>query len=277
MEKFCDLHTHSNFSDGTYTPSELIDAAVDIGLASIALCDHNTVDGLPEFLDAAVGKNIEAIAGAEFSVNYKRKELHLLGLYIPENQFPKIDELMKDVNVKKEESNRKLIAALNADGYDISFEKIKQSTRKGNFNRSHIAIELTELGYTESKDHAFATLLSPEAGYYEEPDRLLFFDMVRYLKSIGAVPVLAHPFLNLSEEELVELLPLAKAEGLVGMECYYPEYDEETTRKALMLAEKYDLKYSGGSDFHGDKKPDIMLGTGKGNLKIPNSWATALK
>ena len=261
--KTCDLHTHSNYSDGSFTPKEIIDAAIEIGLSAVALCDHNTVDGLNEFLSAANGKNIEAIAGVEFSVEYKGKEVHLLGLFIPKSEFTKVADLMKDVNLRKEKSNIDLINALNKDGYVIDYESIKKSTPKGNVNRSHIADELITCGYVQSKDEAFSSILSTKAGYYKEPARLQFLDIVDFIKSIGAVPVLAHPFLNLSENELEEVLPLAKEHGLVGMECYYSEYDQNTTQKALMIADKFHLKYSGGSDFHGKKKIHIKLGEKK--------------
>lgn len=101
--------------------------------------------------------------------------------------------------------------------------------------------------------------------------------MIDFIKSIDAVPVLAHPFLNLTKSELEILLPLAKKQGLVGMECYYSLYSITTTKEAVELAEKFELKYSGGSDFHGENKPDIKLGIGKGNLEIPYDWAIALK
>ena len=125
--KTCDLHTHSNYSDGSFTPKEIIDAAIEIGLSAVALCDHNTVDGLNEFLSAANGKNIEAIAGVEFSVEYKGKEVHLLGLFIPKSEFTKVADLMKDVNLRKEKSNIDLINALNKDGYVIDYESIKKA------------------------------------------------------------------------------------------------------------------------------------------------------
>ena len=101
--------------------------------------------------------------------------------------------------------------------------------------------------------------------------------MLAYIQSIGAVPVLAHPFLNLQEAVLLEFLPKAAEAGLVAMECYYPSYDEATTEKALELATRFHLLPSGGSDFHGGNKPDIALGIGKGNLQIPYDWAMALK
>lgn len=275
--KTCDLHTHSIYSDGTYTPKELIDSAIEIGLSAVALCDHNTADGLPDFLAAANNKNIKAIAGAEFSVDYNGTELHLLGLYIQENQFDKVTDLMNDVNDRKKQSNIDLIASLNKAGYEIDYNSIKNSTPNGKFNRAHVAAELTKKGYTDSIKQAFDTLLSPAWGHYKEPERLCFFEMIDFIKSIGAVPVLAHPFLNLTKAELEILLPSAKKQGLVGMECYYSLYNATTTKEAIDLAEKFQLKYSGGSDFHGENKPDIKLGVGRGNLKIPYDWSVGLK
>ncbi len=275
--KTCDLHTHSIYSDGTYTPEEIIDSAVNIGLSAVALCDHNTVDGLHDFLAAANNKNIQPIAGAEFSVDYNGTELHLLGLYIPEKNFDKVADLMNDVNEKKRQSNIALIESLNRAGYKIHYDTIKGSTPNGKFNRAHIAAELTKKGYTSSIKEAFDTLLSPSSGHYKEPQRLCLFEMIDFIKSIGATPVLAHPFLNLTKDELEILLPLAKKQGLVGMECYYSLYSTTATKEAVELAKEFELKYSGGSDFHGENKPDIKLGIGKGKLKIPYDWAIALK
>ncbi len=275
--KTCDLHTHSIFSDGTYTPGEIIESAINTGLSAVALCDHNTVDGLPDFLKTAKEKNIEAVAGAEFSVDYNGVELHLLGLFISEKHFCKVSELMKEVNERKRQSNIALIESLVRSGYNLDYESIKNSTPNGKFNRAHVAAELTKLGYTESINQAFDQLLSPDAGHYKEPERLSLAFMIDFIKSIDAVPVLAHPFLKLRKEELEKLLPIAKNQGLVGMECYYSLYDEETAKLSLDLAEKFGLKPSGGSDFHGNNKPDIKLGSGKGSLKIPYEWLTRLK
>ncbi len=275
--KICDMHVHSIYSDGTYSPEEIIASSIDAGLSAVALCDHNTVDGLANFLDAAMGKDIMAIAGAEFSVDYNRRELHLLGLFIPRESFDRVTDLMRSVNKRKEQSNILLIESLNRAGYDVSFEKIKSSTPNGNFNRAHIAAELTRKGYTDSVKHAFDTLLSPAAGHYPEPKRLDVWEMLDFIREIGAVPVLAHPLLNLDENELDLFLPEAKKRGLVGMECLYSTYDEKTTAKAFELANKYELLYSGSSDFHGESKPGISIGYGKGNLKIPFEWAEKLK
>ncbi|MBE6983949.1 MAG: PHP domain-containing protein [Ruminococcaceae bacterium] len=275
--KLCDLHTHSVFSDGTYTPTELVEAAENMGLSAIVLSDHNTVDGLPEFISAAQGKNTEAIPGAEFSVDYGGTELHLLALFIKEKHFPTITALMDDFQTRKAQSNYDLICALNNAGYDLCFEKIRNATPSGKFNRAHIAAELTQKGYVSSIKEAFSTLLAPKHGYYKEPKRPTVWEMLELIKSIGAVPILAHPFLNLEGDRLRIFLPQAKENGLIGMECYYPLYNKSTTEKSLELASYFRLKPSGGSDFHGSNKPDIALGVGKGNLQIPYDWAIALK
>ena len=276
MMNICDLHTHSNFSDGTYTPSEIIEKALEIGLSAVALCDHNTVDGIPDFLAAAKSKNIEAIAGVEFSVDYNGRELHLLGLYIPQDKFCQVSNLIIDINHRKEKSNIALINSLNNAGYHLDYMAIKSKTPSGKINRVHIAAELTQKGYTESIEHAFETLLSTSAGHYIEPKRFTVFEMIEFIKTIGAVPVLAHPFLNLSEHELIDFLPIAKEKGLVGIECYYSLYDKELTEKSIAIATQFGLKQSGGSDFHGTNKPDIKLGFGKDNLHIPYEYAKAL-
>lgn len=277
MNKLCDLHTHSVFSDGTFTPTQLIEKANEMGLSAVALCDHNTVDGLPEFLQAGANSKAEAVAGAEFSVDYNGTELHLLGLCIPERAFSQLSDLMVEVNARKEQSNLDLIASLNRDGYCIDAAAIAAKTPKGKFNRAHIAAELTEKGYTPSVKHAFDTLLSKDTGYYKEPKRLTVWDMIKIIRPVGAIPVLAHPFLNLTESELLAFLPLAKERGLVGMECFYSTYDSALTQTSIRIAEYLDLACSGGSDFHGERKPDIMLGTGRGDLAVPYNCLRQLK
>jgi len=276
MKNCCDLHAHSVFSDGTYTPARLIDAAEAAGLSAIALCDHNTVDGLPDFLAAAEGRSIQAVPGAEFSVDLNGTELHLLGFFIPPSAFSAVSELMDEVTRRKDESNAALVASLNEAGYTLDYSEIKARSPKGKINRAHIGAALTEKGYTSSITEAFQTLLSPAAGHYREPERLSVWDALDFLGSIHAVPVLAHPFLNLKAEELTAFLPAAKEHGLLGMEVRYSLYSDETTVLSEEIAAQFGLLPSGGSDFHGSNKPDISLGTGKGNLFIPAQWAEAL-
>ena len=273
----CDLHTHSVYSDGTFTPAELIAGAKEAGLAAIALTDHNTVAGLPHFVAAAEGSGVEAVPGVEFSTDYGDTELHILALFVMPEHYAPITALMDDMLRRKEESNVALVEALNQAGYALDYEKIKAKTPNGQINRAHIAAELTALGYTESIQSAFKQLLSPKRGYYQPPARIGSYEAIRFIKELGCVAVLAHPFLNLDEESLRKFLPDAVKAGLDGMETAYSKYNAETAALAKSIAEEFGLKNSGGSDFHGDNKPDIAIGVGRGELAIPLTWLDNLK
>lgn len=277
MELTCDLHVHSTFSDGTLTPTQLIEEAEACGLAAVALCDHNTVAGLPEFLAAAEGTSVEAVPGIEFSTDYYGTELHVLGLLLEPQFYEQITDLLEDFRVRKDRSNIELVEALGRAGYALDYEAIKAKTPNGQVNRAHIAAALMEQGYTSSVKEGFKTLLAPKHGYYKPPERLNVFDAIRFIKSIRGTAVLAHPFLNLDEGELRRFLSEAKACGLDGMETIYSTYDTETAGIAAKVAAEFGLKCSGGSDFHGTNKPDIQLGIGKGNLYIPLKILEELK
>jgi predicted metal-dependent phosphoesterase TrpH len=277
MSNYCDLHVHSNFSDGTCTPAELMALAEAAGLSAVALCDHNTVSGLPDFLAVAQGSAVEAVPGIEFSTDYRGTELHILGLFIRPEHYAPIMEMMADFHRRKEQSNIDLVENLNRAGYAIDYAAIKASTADGFVNRAVIAAALLEKGYVESIQGAFKTLLKPSHGYYNPPKRPDAFEVIRYIRSIGAAAVLAHPFLNLEEGELREFLPQAKAAGLHGMEVLYSKFDAATTALAEAMAEEFSLLKSGGSDFHGTNKPDIAVGIGRGDLRIPAEWLKNLK
>ena len=276
MTVFCDLHTHSTFSDGTDTPAALVALAQEKGLGAIALTDHNTVAGLPEFLEAARGTSVRAVAGTEFSTDYRGTELHILGLFLKQEHFAGITDLLEDYRFRKEKSNVELVKRLNAAGYAIDYDRIKNSTPKGQVNRALIAAELTRLGDTESIQAAFKQLLSPKCGYYVPPTRPCPFETIRFIKSLGAVAVLAHPFLNLNEQELREFLKEAVPCGLDAMETLYSTYDEATTMSAKQVAADFGLLHSGGSDYHGGNKPHIQMGIGQGDLAIPMELMTAM-
>ena len=276
MEKFCDLHTHSLYSDGTLTPAQLIQTAREAGLSAIVLSDHNTVAGLPLFLEAAKNSGVEVVPGIEFSTEYQGKELHILGIFIKPETYPQINELLQQFLQRKDKSNRELVERLAQAGIVLDYDKIKKQAA-GSINRAVIGAEMVEKGYCESVKKAFSDWLSPKKGFYIPPLRPDAFETIRFIKSIGAVAVLAHPFLNLDEPELEIFLQQAVTAGLDGMEVYYSLFSPEETENACRIADKFGLLYSGGSDFHGNNKPDIFMGVGKGNLQIPLSWLEKLR
>ena len=265
----CDLHTHSVFSDGTYTPGEIIAEAKRLGLI-VALTDHNTAAGLPEFMDAAQKLGVTAVPGVEFSTEYKGTELHLLGLFVLPEHYAAVERMVKEQHVLKEISNMELVERLNQAGYLIDYMKVKRRNPNGNANRAHMAAELLDQGYVTSIREAFDTILSDNGGFYVPPSRLQLIDVIKELRRIGVLPILAHPLQELTEPELRDLLPNAIEAGLAGMETMHSSYMPETIALAEKIAAEFNLLSSGGSDFHGSVKPGISLGTGRGWLCIPS-------
>lgn len=277
MQKICDLHTHSIFSDGTWTPEQLVQEAGRLGLGAIALTDHNTVEGLPRFLEAARGMPLEAVPGVEFSTEYLGMDIHVVALYVMPAQFPLVREKMEEGRQKKEESNRRLVENLGKLGMVMDYDAIKNASPRGQINRAHIGAEMVRRGWAADMQDAFCRYLEPDRGLYTPPARPGIFEMFGFIRSLGAVPILAHPFLKLSRQQVEALLPRAKEAGLLGMETEYVSFDPETTAYAKALAARWDLLESGGSDFHGDNKPGIFLGTGRGNLQVSCAFLDAIR
>lgn len=271
----CDLHTHSTFSDGTFSPSRIVAEGLRVNLRAVALTDHNTVAGLPEFLDAARGTALEAIPGVEISTGYLEKEVHIVGLFLEQEMYAPLEDFLGVINRRKEEAIRALVAALRTAGYELSYGEIRER-HPGNVNRAVIAAELVKQGYVREIKEAFRGVLSPKHGFYTPPERVPALEAVRFLHSIHAVPVLAHPFLSLTEGELRAFLAEGKEYGLAAMETRYSTYSAPVTAAARAIAEEFGLLESGGSDFHGENKPDIRLGTGTGDLTVPYGFAEKL-
>ena len=274
MKEFCDLHTHSCCSDGTLTPAQLIEQAEKAGLAAVALCDHNTVAGLPEFVEAGRRSIVEAVPGIEFSTEYRGTELHILGLFIQAQYYEAVNELLAEALERKKQSNVALIEKLREQGLDVTYETV-QAEAGGTVNRAVIGAYLVRHGCCSSMEEAFDKWLNLDRGLYVPPKRPDAFEVIRFIKSIGAVAVLAHPLLNLDETQLREFLEQAK--GLDGMEVYYTKFSQEQTAVLRSIAGEYALVCSGGSDFHGRNKPDIQIGTGYGNLEVPMQSLEELK
>lgn len=273
----CDLHTHSVFSDGTWTPEELVAEAERQGLSAIALTDHNTVAGLPRFLKAAEGKSVEAVPGVEFSTDYLDLDLHIVALDVGEAAYDRVIALMAESNRAKEESNIELCEGLRKAGYPLDYPAIRDATPNRQVNRAHIARAMVDLGYFPDSQTAFATVLAPDYGIYHPPKRPSSFEMIRFIRSIGAIPVLAHPFLKLSEAGVREFLRQTVPAGLIGMECNYVSFTPEQTALAHRLCDEFGILPSGGSDFHGSNKPGVFIGTGRGNLAVPAEFLPALR
>ena len=255
---YCDLHTHSHYSDGSCSPSQLIALAKQSNRI-VALTDHNTVAGLPEFMTEAKKWGVTAVGGVELSTEYEGQELHLLGLFVPESHYRTVEDWTQEYCNRKEQSNQETVKRLQEDGYAISYsDLIRQNGRY--INRVHIAGALCKAGYVQTISQAFDALLKEEHGYYQPPVRPSFFDALAFLLEIKSVPVIAHPLKDLKENTLHSLLSAAVSKGLVGMEVFHSSYSENQSKTAAEIAKAYALLPSGGSDFHGCRKPNTPFG-----------------
>lgn len=269
MEAFIDLHVHSNCSDGTYTPEELVDYALEKNLKAFALTDHDTTDGIPRAQEAAKGTGLELIPGIELSTEYHRKDIHILGLGIDiENVH--FQNQLKHFQEERDIRNEKMITLLQDYGVEISLEQMREEYPDCVWTRAHFARFLLEHGYVKDMGEAFTLYLGDESPCFVPRDKVKPFQAINLIHEGGGYAVLAHPLLyHLTAEQLEELVKSLTDSGLDGLETVYStnRFSDESSMR--QLAKRHGLAITGGSDFHGDNKPTIDLGTGRGNLQIP--------
>lgn len=278
-----DLHVHSTRSDGTYSPTELVDYAVQKGLAAFALTDHDSVDGLDEAIAYAdsLRKNNpnvpEVIPGIEFSTEYEGRDVHIVGLYI-DYKAPDFQKYLIDfVNSRTLRNQRMCTLLQEKAGMDISYEKLLETFPSCVITRAHYARYMMSKGYVKSISEAFERYIGDHAPYYIPREKVTPTQAIQLILSVGGIPVLAHPVLyGMGRVRLDTLVAKLKADGLMALEAIYSTYTPSDERDMRKLAEKYDLCISGGSDFHGDNKPKLDLGTGYGSLYIPYEILTKL-
>lgn len=272
--KYIDLHVHSVCSDGTCTPEELVDLAIENDLVAFALTDHDTVEGVEGAMKAAEGRHIQVIPGVELSCEYtispsRKKEIHILGYNLDWNQ-PELRETLEKVAQERDDRNRKMCENLHRDGYPIEYESLVNRFGNTIVTRAHFARFLLEQGAIPSIDSAFKKILAQDGPYFVMRKYLTPERGIELIKKAGGLPVLAHPLLyKMSVSELRNLLTELKGYGLRGIEAMYSRNrgnDEAFVRK---LASEYDLFITGGTDFHGSNKPDLEIGRGEGNLRVP--------
>lgn len=272
-----DLHVHSNKSDGSFSPTELVNYAIEKGLTAFALTDHDTTDGLDEALEAAKGKDIEVIPGIEFSTEYEGKDIHIVGLYIDYKGDIFQNQIQKFVD-SRIERNRKMCQNLQSAGIDISYEKLLAAFPNSVITRAHYAKYLLDHGAVKSMPEAFDQYLGDHTRYFVPREKVTPMQAVKLILDAGGIPVLAHPTLyHMSTRRLELLLYRLKEAGLVAMECIYSTYSAAEERQMKALADKYGLLPSGGSDFHGTTKPKLDLAVGYGSLVIPEEILINLK
>ena len=262
-----DLHVHTTFSDGTFTPQEVVRFAKEKGLFAISITDHDTTDGVKDAIEEGERLGLKVVSGVEISADFEI-EMHILGLFIDiDNKF--LQQKLKMLEKFRKERNPQIIKKLRQMGYNISMEEVEKLALGEMIGRPHIAKVLVQKGYFSTTKEVFEKLLGFGKPAYVKKEKLKPQEAIEAIKKAGGLAILAHPHKYLYLEEGSENVFLELKEyGLDGIEVFHSDHNQIETSMLLEIAKKLDLAISGGSDFHGENKPEICIGVGKGNLKI---------
>ena len=273
-----DLHSHTTKSDGSLTPAQLVDLAASKGITYLAVTDHDTIDGISEAMERAAEINSDAasdlrapeiIPGIEFSTDWDGRDVHVVGLGIDHKNEEFVANLQAFLD-SREGRNRKMAENLKNIGIGISYDGLLKMFPDCVLTRAHFAKYLYEYGYVRSVHEAFDRYLGPDSPAYVPREKITPVRAVEMTLEAGGIPVLAHPLIyRFGDTRLRELISEMKEAGLAGIEAMYSTHSEEDVKYVKRLASETGLKISGGSDFHGNNKPGIELGTGCGDMNIP--------
>ena len=273
--KRIDLHVHTTASDGTTAPEDIPELACRAGLSAIAITDHDTVSGYEEACGPAAALGLEIIPGIEISTRFNGS-VHILGYFIDPHS-PHLLPVLNWVVQDRDERNEKIAALMRADGIDADYAAMKQ--RYGDvIGRPHFAELLVNVGLAQDIRDAFVRYLNKGCRYWLARHFVPIEDSLRFILRSGGVPVLAHPFqYRMDDADLRDLIEHCLDYGLMGLECRYSGYTHEQTAYLQELAREYRLIETGGSDYHGERKPDIALGSGTGDLRVPGELLDELR
>ena len=266
-----DLHSHSTCSDGSDPPARVVELAVAAGCSAIALTDHDGLEGIGDARAAAAVGEITFVPGCEVSCKFSPGTMHVLCYYVEPGEGPLQSQLerLRDDRVNR---NLRLVERLNEIGIPITIEDVESEAGGGTIGRPHFASALVKTGVVGSYQEAFDNLLRKGGPAYVPKAFISIETTIEAAKGSAALTVLAHPFsLGLGPADLERTIGELAEAGLTGMECWYGRYSDEDRAGLLALARQFGLVATGGSDYHGSFKPDLSIGTGTGDLDVPDS------
>jgi 3',5'-nucleoside bisphosphate phosphatase len=270
-----DLHTHSTYSDGTVSPAAVVERAIAAGLSVVALTDHDGFEGLAEAAATAEGR-IGFIPGVELSVDWNGRAMHLLAYWVEDGPGP-LQDALTDIRASRWTRNIEMIEALQAMGIEITVDEVLEEAGHGVVGRPHIAAVLCRHGAAENNNDAFERYLGSAGAAYRQRKRLTARDAVDLTRASGGVTSVAHPHTVAdSADGYREVFEGVAALGVDGIECHYVEYEPDLRSRLAAWADDLGLIPTGGSDYHGAYKPGIEVGTGRGDLRVPDEAAARL-
>jgi predicted metal-dependent phosphoesterase TrpH len=270
-----DLHIHTTASDGTLTPSEVIDYAQQLDLKAIAITDHDTIAGSRAALQAGIPPSLGFLTGVEISTAPPpfypgQGSFHILGYSIRLHD-PELNRILEKLREARKNRNPAILSRLKDLGIPITLAEVREEFGAGQLGRPHIAQLMVKKGVVASIDEAFENFLGSGKAAYVDKYRIEYSEAIGVILRAGGIPVLAHPgLLDIEDErQLDELIVHLKNVGIKGVEVYYSEHSADQTLRFAEMAERHHLLKTGGTDFHGATQPDIQMGSGKGNLFVP--------
>lgn len=263
-----DLHVHSNISDGTLSPEELVAVSCAKGLTAFALTDHDTIDGISRAVSAAEDFPLEVIPGTELSCLYGEKEIHILGLYVDHHS----EQLKKELafqKFKRDQRNEEMLNRFAKDGMTFTIEDLQEGNPGTVITRAHFSRVLVEKGYATSINQAFKKYLDHGLKYCPPKAAFTPEEAIRLIVASGGFPAIAHPMMyKMGWKEIETMIAEFTGFGLMGLEVYYSSHRIHESMRLQELCKTYGLLPTGGSDFHGSNKPDIDIGSGRGGLRV---------
>ncbi len=266
--KFADLHLHTMFSDGTFTPEELVLRAQNVGLACIALTDHDSVEGCDRAAAACAAVKMDFISGAELTAEHKDTEVHILGYFL-DTKNPTLLKRIGEFQSVRQSRIREMVAALNKLGIPLKAESVFALANCKSPGRPHVARALVKEKLIGNLDEAFEKYLKKGRPAWVPKTKMSALEGVELIHQAGGLAVMAHPGLNRTDDIIPDLV---KA-GLDGIECFHTKHSTVMSERYLEIAEKYNLLVTGGSDCHGFSKKQPLIGT----VKLPYEHVEKLK
>lgn len=249
-----DLHIHSNYSDGLLSPIEIVKYCREIGLKTIAITDHDSVQAVKVLQDTA-HLGVELIPAVELSSNIGLLDIHILGYFV-DHEDPDLIEYLAKMRAHRIKRARKIVENLSNDGIKVDFERMKEIAKNSALGRPHIAEALREHGYVQSTREAFVHFLSYHSPYYEPKMSVNPVELLKRIKQWGGISVIAHPCIYDDLELVQDLVD----EGAVGLEIWHPEHSAACQQQLMAMARDNDLLMTGGSDCHGQRRSNLQIG-----------------